>query len=118
MRICSILDENGSQKVRGGLASPDFDDETNIPVKLLAEHQFAILIRRNSHQKMNHRGLEATPVHGVQTFWMIDAIQMVRQTFANCIKCFRYEPRATTHLKVDFPKETNTPISANDRCWA
>jgi hypothetical protein len=102
--------DGGVLKVGGRLAAGEhLSENIRYPMILHKTSLLSQLIITDIHKRYLHAGAQTCLSELRRNFWIIGAKSLIRKHIRNCVKCFRFNSRATTPLMGDLPKERVTP---------
>lgn len=102
--LTPFLDLNNLVRVGGRLQNSELDYDAKHPMLLNGKHRLTRLIFEHEHSKLLHAGLQLLLSSIRQTYCPTNGMSLTKLTVRQCIRCFKFKPRASAPLMGDFPE--------------
>lgn len=103
-----FLDEHGLICVGGRLHQSDLSFREQHPWLLSANHRFAEMMIKYSHEKVMHSGMRDTLVQMREKYWIPRARQLVKKCIGACAICNRFRVKAAQQVTAPLPRDRIT----------
>lgn len=101
--------DNGVIRVGGRLSNSLYAYDKKHPLILHHKHNWTKLIMRNEHERLFHAGPQLLLASVRERVWPTHGKSLAKRVVHECVACFRANPKPTTPIMGNLPKDRVTP---------
>lgn len=109
IRLSPFIDDQGLIRVGGRLKRSQFEYNKMHPILLPRKHKFTELVFEHEHTRLCHSGPQHLLASIRETYWPLSGRGIARKTVHDCIRCFKFKPKAAEIIMGELPSDRVAP---------